>query len=438
MKLISIAISCGLVIHAYLLRRHAGTWLTPASIWCLMWFLLTFIPLVAAPEAPANPLAILYILATSIILSIPVFTTDWAEVRRSAKFDPPALYETRFLRVVFVVISVAALLSLAVNFSIQGVTLDRLTSDFLSVTSDLIVDRYTQSTIENVFAQLANIFTYCSAGLGGLVFFGARRALAKLAIVGTTMAPSLALMVIAGAKGTIFLCIALFYGAFLAARLRRGGVNIIDRKTILATAVSVAAIFPFLLLSFLARGLSGPMSASALEDGLYRNFISYSSAHIYAFADWFTWYTGGQSAVNFAGEETTGGFYTFMSIFRAFGSEKIVPPGYYDEYFQYSWYLQTNIYTIYRGLITDFTLVGSMVFMVLFGYLVNTVFVSLTRSDDPSWSIALYILYVGLVYTSFLISVFVWNSMYPVFIILGIIFKLNNSRVRKAKRGLPA
>lgn len=436
-KLLCLVLSAGLLYHVYVIRKHSGTWLTPAGIWSIIWFMFTFIPLLAAPSAPVNPLAILYILVASVVFSLPAFTTRWQAIGAGAQFDSADLYRTKFLQLSFYAVSAVAVISVALNLAAQGVSIDRLMSDFLSVTSDLIVDRYTESTIESVFAQISNIFTYCSAAIGGLVFFGAKTSRAKILIIASAMTPSLALMAIAGAKGTIFLCISIFYGSMLAARARLGGNQIIDKRTIIGSLIALACLLPFVLVSFLARGISGPGNTMDLSDALYRLFISYSSAHIYAFSDWFSWYIGQESSLNFASEDITGGFYTFMSIFKLLGSTKVVPPGYYGEYFQYSWFLQTNIYTVFRGLVTDFSLIGSIVFMYVAGFAANLIFISLMRAKSASWSIALYSLFCGLVYTSFLISVFVWNSMYPVFAIVGVVLKINSERAAAKIRRQP-
>lgn len=441
-KLLCLGLSAALFYHAYLIRKHSGTWLTPSGVWSILWFMFTFVPLLAVPTAPVNPLAIFYILTTSVIFSIPVFTTKWQRVRDKISLDPLDIYRTKFLSAAFYVISGIALVSLALNLSAQGVSINRLQSDFLSVTSELIVDRYTENTVESIFAQISNIFTYCSALIGGLVFFGSQGIRKKVIVASLAMVPSLALMAIAGAKGSIFLCLAIFYGSILAARTRRGDTRILDRKTITGALIAVACIFPFLLVSFLARGLAGQVSAAELSDGLYRLFVSYSSAHVYAFSDWFTWYIGQPSALNYSSEEVTGGFYTFMSIFRLFGSTKVVPPGYYDEYYQYSWFLQSNIYTVFRGLITDFTLFGSLAMMFVLGFFSNLIFISLVRSPNSSWSTCLYSLFCGLAYTSFIISILVWNSMYPVFLICAVILKWNSSSlaagIRRSKNSIRA
>lgn len=438
LKLASIGLSAFILYLGYIVRKLSGTWLAPASIWCVGWFLLSFIPLVIAISVPTNPLAILYILVASFAFSIPALTAKWSSISFATGEDLWSAFDSPILRIAFHVFAVASIISLAIHLSIQGVTISALSKNFFETSSSLIVDRYTQSTVENIFAQVSNVCTYVTVCLGGLIFPGYRSRIGRTRIIILAMSPSLALMVIAGAKGTIFLCIALFYAGLLVRRLRLGDPRLVDRATIRKGLLGAAVLLPFLIVSFLARGLYQDAATADLPAQLYRNFVSYSSAHIYAFSDWFGWYTGFDSDIFYARDEVTGGFYTFMSLFKALGSTKEVPPGYFDEYFQYSWFLQTNIYTIFRGMITDFTLPGSIVFMYFFGLISNSIFISMATSRSASWSIAYYVIFCGAVYTSFLISIFVWSSMYPTFAIVGFLLVLSASKSARSIPGEPA
>ena len=436
LKFVSLFLSAGIFYVALVARRVSGTWLTPAGIWCVGWFLLTFIPLAAVPSVPSNPLAILYILAATIAFTLPVLGVRWSQVTVAAGDAAWGLFDTAFLRASFHLFAVITLVALAVHLSIQGVTLSGLTTNFFETSSSLIADRYNQSTVENVFAQIANVFTYITVGLGGLILPGYRSLAGKARVLVLSMAPALVLMTVAGAKGTVFLCIALFYGGVLVRRLRAGDNRILDARTLTRAFTLFLLLLPFIIVSFLSRGLYNDAGMIDLSAQLYRNFISYSSAHIYAFSDWFSWYIGMKSNLVYAREDVTGGFYTFMSLFKALGSTKEVPPGFFDEYYQYSWFFQTNIYTMFRGLITDFTLFGSIVLMYAIGFISNLIYVVMVRNPKASWSVAYYIVFCGFVYTSFIISILVWSSMYPTFLVIGGLLFLNNER--RAIPALPA
>lgn len=440
-KFSALGLSGLMLAVAYGARRVSGTWLAPACLYCVAWFLFTFLPLLALIDAPASPLAIAYILATCIAFTLPTLATRWPDAFAYAATGPYAelLFNTRFLRISFFFFAIVAVVTLAINASIQGVQISRLTTNFFEVSNSLIADRYSENLVSNIFAQASNIASYTSVAIGGLVIGGYRSWKGRLAVIASAMLPALVVMIVFGAKGMIFLCIAMFYGGTLVRGLRRGDGRLISARTLFRSiALALLVILPATTISFIARGLYEAGSTEGIIDGLKRYFISYTSAHLFAFADWFSWYVGQGSSLLYAKEEVTGGFYTFMSIFKLLGSNRYVPPGVYTEYYQYGYYVQSNVYTIFRGLITDFTIGGSLAVTMISGFICNGVFKIMILNERASWSIAFYISTLGFIYSSFIISLLIWNSIYPTFVLTGLILMLNSEFAeRSADRERP-
>ena len=96
---------------------------------------------------------------------------------------------------------------------------------------------------------------------------------------------------------------------------------------------------------------SDPLNAS---DMTVNYFTSYAFAHIYAFADWFSWYTGGEYSQVYTRYDLSYGVLHIHPLFNLAGYSHDLPHGVYDEFFRYEGVLGTNIYTHYRGLIIDF------------------------------------------------------------------------------------
>jgi oligosaccharide repeat unit polymerase len=434
-KFLCIALSVMMLVTAYVASRVARSWLVPACIYSIAWFLFTFIPLVTVITVPANPLAIGYILLTCIAFSLPVLVTRWPAIAN----EPPsneqgaALFDTTFLRLTFFFFAALALIALIINSMIQGLSLTSLVSNFFITSNALIADRYNDNLAASIFGQIANVACYIAVGLGGLTFPGFRTWLSRGVALIAAMLPSLIVMVVFGAKGMIFLCIAMFYAGTLVRRLRNKDNRLIDRRTVVRVIIAILILLPFITISFVARGLYEGNAKFSLGEGLMRYYVSYTCAHIYAFSDWFTAYIGQSASQIYVSEEVTKGFYTFMSIFEWLGSTREVPPGVYAEYFQYGNYLQTNIYTIFRGLITDFTLIGSLASCLFAGLICNTIFVAMARNRFSSWSVAFYIVMAGFIYTSFIISLLIWNSSYPTFIVIALVLIINNARFRAGR-----
>jgi len=403
--------------------------MTPACVFSIAWFLLTFIPLVALPQVPANPLAIGYILLGCAAFSIPalVARSDGTVAADITSRVPPDLFDTFVVRGAFFAFSTVALAAIVFNASLQGVSITALMTNFFEVAATLIAQRYLEDNpANNIYSQIGNIACYLSVSLGGLVFPGYRTLVSKTLVLVVAMAPALFVIGIFGAKGMIFLCIAFFWGGTLVRRLLRGDTRLMERRTILQAIIAIIALLPFVTVSFIARGNYATITPEEFMFSMQRLYGSYACGHLYAFSDWFTWYIGQQSYLLYAGEPPTGGFYTFTSLFLALGSDHILVPGYYAEYFRWQDYLQTNIFTFFRGLITDFTLVGSFLALILAGAVANGMFRTMAKGRFLPITVSFYIFMMGYIYTSFLISLLIWNSSYLVVALQTLILIVND------------
>ena len=427
-KLACIFCSLGILWHAWAVSRVTRNWMAPACVFSIAWFLLTFIPLIALPQVPANPLAIAYILAGCIAFSIPALLTQSDENAASeiTRRVPPDLFDTAIMRGTFFLFSAIAFGAIVFNASLQGVSVTALMTNFFDVASTLIAQRYQDDNpANNIYSQIGNVACYLSVSLGGLVFPGYKTIAGKAVALFVAMAPALFVIGIFGAKGMIFLCIAYFWGGTLVRRLFRGDTRLMDKKTIIQAGLGTLVLLPFITVSFIARGNYDTITPDEMVFALQRLYGSYACGHLYAFSDWFTWLIGQKSYLIYAGEPPTGGFYTFTSIFLALGSTHPVVPGYYAEYFQFSDYLQSNIFTFFRGLITDYTIGGSLLALLLVGLICHVLFRLMASGRYIAITVSFYIFMMGYIYTSFLISLLIWNSTYLVFALECIIIALN-------------
>ena len=147
-----------------------------------------------------------------------------------------------------------------------------------------------------------------------------------------------------------------------------------------------------------------------------RNFTSYALGLIYAFSDWFEYTIMTIRGVGFYRiEDETYGFYTFMSIFRALGDDRFVPGGVFDEYYDDGLFVSTNIYTVFRSQITDFTLLGSLIFAVFISSFIHLSFRNADVNYASPLSTSVFVLFCGFLASSYIISVLIWDSVYALF-----------------------
>lgn len=432
-KIAAIFFSILILLLAWLSARLYKNWLLPSVIFSVFWFLLSFIPLVAAFDVPVNAYAILYVFLANLFFMLPVFFFDWKAaknsfINRNIKSNDFFLLNSSFIRTSFIFSQVFVMCSIFLDIFLQGFSLTDVLFNLLQTASSYIALRYSDSLESSIIIRIGTVFMYVGSILGGVVFCFTHKKNKKLFVLLFSLLPSLLVMTVQGAKGALFLCMFLFYGAVVIGRLYDFKFTLTDRYTNKYLIIGILCVLPVIIVSFLSRGLYEHDNSYIIKKLVFY-FNSYAFSHLYAFSDWFNAKLGYESVNDYADlTDVKYGFFTFMSIFRVFGDTQSVPAGYYDEYYYYKDVLQSNIYTIYRGLILDFGIVGSLIFMSISGYFVNLIFYLVLKLKKPLTLIILYCCMFGYFYSSMIISLLVWNSMYVTFLVLAMIFFISKFR----------
>ena len=409
-----------------IVRQIVGTWLFPATIFGLFWFGATIVPLVFLFTVPVNPVAIAYIFAACTVFSCTALPFHWRSAfAESARRGKTENYASNFLVSNFYLLSIVSIITLAISIGEQGFSFSDIFSNPLAVASQYMVKRYNDELSVSLFSQLSFVLMYPAAILGGLVFDTAKSAGRRAVYILLVLLPSIVALLVQGAKGNLFLVLAFFWGAILVCKLNKGDYTLFGKINWFKTTAGFAAIFVMVMLSFLSRGLLEENNNDVVIRGLIRYFASYTSAHLYGFGDWFSFYIRSGSVMEYDLDSETNGFFTFTSLFKLAGSKKEVWPGIYGEYYYHGEYITTNIYTWFRGLIQDFGMGGSMVFIAAFGAISHLVFHRGLISANRAVSHAFFIHFIGFVYSSYIISLLIWNSAYASFVIVAFLLLLN-------------
>lgn len=296
--------------------------------------------------------------------------------------------------------------------------------------------RYSAEVKPNIFSQAGLQGSYITVVLGGL-YYGSLKPSSKQKglVVILSFLPSLLAMTLQSAKGLFFFSIFVFYAGILVTGIFNKKYKLLTVDTIKKFSFFAIFAFPLLISSFLARGLQDAPT-HIIVDRLRFYLITYSSGHLFAFSDWFSERYFDLASIQYKQEDYTVGFYTFMGFFRIAGDEREIPMGTYDEFFEHGLYVKTNIYTIFRGAITDFTLIGSLIFALFCGYVVNFIYYRLLIETHSVFKIVFFIYFVGIAYQSYLISSLMWVTVPFVFsVTLLILFsvKVLNNSMRSAR-----
>lgn len=428
-RTVCILISLGILANALMVRRIVQAWAFPAVIFSLAWFFYTIVPLVCFPDAHVYPSAMLYILGASLAFSAGSFSNWRAAFETSArvKAGHEDYYSGNMLLIIFAVSAILTILFLLLNSISQGISIGQLVNNINDSAAEYAGRRYAYDIAPNFYQQTSNILAYYCSAFGGIILLSHKNIYTRFAIVVGALFPPLFVMMSQSARGMLFLCAAIFYAGIMIARFQKNIFSLLSRRALPVLIFGLLLVIPLVTASFIARGVSSGAGQSLL-DALAPYWASYTSGHLFAFSDWFGNYTGQPSAQLYDDPGMTGGFYTFMSIFKLFGDDRPVPLGVYGEYLVIPPYIGTNIYTMFRGMIHDYGITGSLVFLTLLSYLFHRSYRAILISAMPAISASVFIFMIAFIYQSFIISAFMWTTLMIGVFLVGItlyIFRLS-------------
>ena len=417
-KVVSLFFSFGFVFLAWFSKKIVGYWLNPSSIFSLFWALYTLLPLTIVHGVPINPFAIVYILLFNVCFISSVYLFNWkvAFIRNDEKPAAVTVFDTNIFHFCFYFVTSISVISLLVSVLEQGLNLAEFFVNPMAFAGKFAGMRYGGELTPSVFSQLGLTTSYIVIVLGGILYGVCKKK--KLLILVLSFLPSILVMALQSAKGLFFFSIFMFFAGILLVKLYDKSYTLINKEALKKMLIYGSLVLPVLLMSFLSRGLHESNDSAFVINKLARYLFSYSSGHLYAFSDWFSERYFSYSEFKYKQEEFSLGFYSFMSAFKLLGDGRYVPVGTYSEYFIYGDYIKTNIYSVFRGIITDFTLIGSLVFSCFIGFCCNLFFYRLLCTRINSFYSMFFIFFIGISYQTYLISSLMWITIPVVFLVL--------------------
>lgn len=419
--LISLMIGAlGLAVH-----KRTRCWSHPAVIFSLFWCVMSALPLMLVWDHLPAPEGGLYLLAASLAFAAPVFLRhNWAELQQTAVRRNGRKSVEVCLLVAFLGLQGAAAALILSHIQLQGIPIRHTFSNPISVGNSYLALRYTGGLKSSLAGQLAVIFNYAGVALAGIAVAKMNRLLWQVTFGGMALVPSAMMLVLYADKGTLLLATAYFFGGIVVGHVAGGSTSLLTRRSAIVAAVCAIAMVPVVVGALLIKATGGSWTdSSEMLVSLRFYIVSYSGAHLYAFSDWFSEYLAG-TAVYADPEGYTWGYWTFLGLARLIEPAGIVA-GYYDEYFRIPGTLMSNIYTMFRGLIYDFGIVGSLAFVAAVGGIASEAYRSMLKKEHSPLAQSIYIFIIGAIYSSYLISITTWNSVYVSSLIVTIVLFLS-------------
>lgn len=279
-------------------------------------------------------------------------------------------------------------------------------SGLLSINNQIAVLRYTSWEFGNWVFSLLRVFVFVSPLLTGFLFSYDKRLFSGL----SGIVPAILVVGIENTKATLIGALILWASAWIG-----GGLVFnkeypkVTRRIMIITVLSLLCVFSFLVLSMILR--TGSIDRTSLNQ-VKEKIGSYAIGHMIAFDFWFNDYL-------FQDIKYTLGKYTFYSIFDYLNLSDRVS-GIYTDYTNFNG-IQTNVYTVFRGLITDFGIFGSLFFIWVSGYITGYCTQSVIRDKFGKIYYLLFIIIITTFYLYYIISIFTYTTFILAFAIFGII-----------------
>ncbi|WP_281337490.1 O-antigen polymerase [Flavobacterium eburneipallidum] len=404
-----------------------GTWLFPATLFSLFWFAFIFFPLIIMFEIPINPWAVGYLSLLVILFSWTFIFFNWKKAFNNNLNKPSAegVYDTKLLRLtLWFSIFVSVVCSIKVML-VQGFSLAELYEDIVLVAAKYAVSRYASEVVYSAYGPLSLGFAYLAVLIAGLIFGSTSNSSRKKWVL-LAFLPSIIIMVTQSAKGSFFGSIFYFLGGILVTSLQQNKL-LLFKANILKIVFKIGSFSIILFIfSLMSRGLQDVKDVSVFFEKLRFLLASYFFAHLYNFSEWVTAFWDGFNNSKFDISHYYYGFYTFTSIYRFFGYKKETPDAVYDEYNNILEQMDSNVYTIFRGMVMDFGVLGTILFVFILGLLLHLCFYVFLNSKRPIISTTITIFMLVIFYYSFIISVLTWNIVPFVLILFIILLKFNS------------
>jgi oligosaccharide repeat unit polymerase len=403
-------------LTALISQKITKSWLAPGSFFAICWTLFVLIPLVFANEYKVNEIGLwfiaVFIMACSAGSLIAYRPSNRYKIflfnSKSANINYNKLYNT------FIILLGISFFGLYLLFVHALNTYDSsyYSLSWISIPSLIAIDRYSGDLQYPAIVNYSLYFIYPSSLLGGILFSINKINYTKKIFALSPLFAALLLGIIEGARSSILLSLIIFFSSWLS---RQSFNNIEQKRTKKYLKLFIGGIFSisiFIFIFVLIQGLRQGMD-TILFELLIDRIKAYFFGYLAAFTNWFN--QEGIRNLNI-------GFTTFAGPFNLLGIMDR-PLGFYEPVFISS-EISTNIFTALRGLVTDFTILGSIIISFIIGFVFQTIYQKQNYNNLIS-TLPISLFYAFTLYSP-LISIFHYNSIIFSWIIIFLILLIQN------------
>lgn len=427
-KLLAILFSLLIFAQACFIRLAVGTFLFPACLMSLSWFVFTFIPFTILFTVPVNPLSVLYIFACVSAFSLSALPFNWRRAFKTNKlksYNDYAQFSSRLMHYFFYISIISSMVFSTLCVISSGIDLHSILFNLMETSGHYAAVRGKGETEYGIWGVLGIFFTYATSILGGLISQQYKRGIKKWMLSFVTFTPTVYVMLTQSAKLIFYYSIGCYFAAVLLRKVYSNKLDLFNWGLLLRLMGATLLIVPLLSISMLSRNVNYELGFEEQLTVLLPTIKSYAFGQIYAFSDFFTFYLGLNSELTYINDLNSYGYWTFKSIFDIFGGDKYFPPTFFEDTY-YHKEIETNIFTIFRSLINDFGSVGTIYFMFASGLVVHALFYRLLTHRRDWVACSAFIVAMLFITGTYLLSIFVARWSFLLLVAFTFIFWINN------------
>lgn len=353
-------------------RIRGGSWLEPSALFALAWSLYVLLPLLLAPDFEVWPAGVWWILLSVFCVSCGSWWADSGKRRNLQNATPDGSRRTALqtfsaivpqLRVALIASLVCGLLYSIVAILDFGMDLRTLFSieGVVEIARAFSVDRYSETYVPpSLLVQIWLIGVYAAPIFGGILF-SLRRHKVDLWLSIASIIPGFSVFVLQTTRAAVVTALILWVAGFFAQRalMDRGGFRLFAKQRLYALTGLAMLLIVIFGVGQVMRGGDTPEAAAVQDMVLSDTPRVWMLGHLSVFTQWFR-------ETRFGLDSPAMGAYSLAGVFEQLGLHPR-PLGLYIDRYELLPGLYSNIYTVFRGFIEDFTLPGSLVFLFLLG-----------------------------------------------------------------------
>tara|TARA_Y100000590_G_scaffold346139_1_gene396243 strand:- start:3331 stop:4413 length:1083 start_codon:yes stop_codon:yes gene_type:complete len=321
---------------------------------------------------------------------------------------------TKFLYYVLILISLISFLGiyLLIRFSTITYLSENYINEWMMIPNMIAVDRYAGILNYPFYIKYSLYFIYPGNLLAGLLFADNNLSFKKKILLSSPLIAAIILGIIEGSRTSILLGIILFGSAWMSTSMYKNNQAVTRKGSYLKFAFGIGIslllfTISFIFIQWLRQGMDG-----IIFDLLIDRIRAYFFGYLAAFSKWLV---SSNPEISFYP-----GFVTFAGPFNLLGIMER-PLGFYSP-INITTDISTNIFTAFRGIVSDFSIPGSILIAFIIGFISQSIFQDKSKSN--LFNIVPISMFYAFTLYSPLISIFHYNSILFSWLILYIILIL--------------